>query len=176
MKHGFITIARNNLWLAAVMLGVFFLGLGSFFIYEGLAAKEIVQEALIAEQATTAGDAAIANAPIIDVATAEAQEDVITAHTLGTLGPYGGLERGSEERASYLDGLTIRNSLNMAIMGFKIADLVMGVGAVIVIVGAASLLLLAPLLYWIRQPAAERAPDPARQRRLVAAQAPNAGV
>ena len=99
MTHGFTTIARNNLWLAAVILGVFFLGLGSFFIYEGLAAKDMVQQALIAEQATTAGDAVIANAPIVDVATAEAQEDAITAHTLGTLGPYGELERGSEERA-----------------------------------------------------------------------------
>ena len=136
----------------------------------------MVQEALIAEQATTAGDAVIPNAPIVNLATAEAQEDIITVHTLGALGPYGELERGSDERASYLDGLTIRNSLNMAIMGFKVADLVMGVGAVIVMVGAASLLLLTPLLYWIRQPAAERATDPARQRRLVAAQVPNTGV
>ena len=162
MRDGFATIVRHNLWLAAVILGVFFVGLGAFFIYEGVAAQDTVREALVAEQATTASDAVIPDTPIVDVATAEAQEDTITAHTLGRLGPYGDLERGSDERATYLDGLTLRNSLNMAIVGFRVADLVIGVGAVIMIVGAASLLLLAPALHWARQAAAERAAAPVR--------------
>lgn len=176
MKRGFTAIARNNLWLAAVMLGVFFMGLGAFFIYEGVAAKESVREALIAEQATTAGDAVIPDAPIVDLAAVEAQEDAITAHTLGRLGPYGELERGSDERATYLDGLTLRNSLNMAVVGFKVAELVIGIGAVIIILGTAILLLLAPALHWARQPAAERADAPGHEWRPATAHGPGVAI
>ncbi len=176
MKNAIGTIVRNHLWIGAIMLGVFFIGLGAFFIYEGFAAKHTVQQALIAEQAVTASDAAIPNAPIVNLATAEAQEDIITAHTLGTLGPYSDLERGSPERATYLDGLTIRNSLNMAVLGLRVSDLVLGVGAVIMVIGAASLLLLAPLLFWVREPAAQRADEPAPQRRPAVAHAPGAAA
>lgn len=165
MEYGITHGIRNNLWLAAVLLGVFFMSLGAFVIYEGVAAKNTVREALIAEQVTTAGDAVIPDAPIVNLATAEAQEDAVTAHTLGRLGPSSELERGSGERATYLDGLTIRNSLNMAIVGFKVAELVIGIGAVIMLLGTGMLLLLAPALRWARQPAGERADERGHERR-----------
>ena len=61
----------------------------------------------------------------------------------------------------------------MAVMGFKVAELVIGVGAVIMLVGATSLMLLAPVLYWARRPAGERAEAPDRQRRITAVAAPS---
>ena len=176
MKYALATTLRSHLWMAAVVLGVFFIGLGAFFVFEGVAAKDTVQQALIAEQATTSGSAVIPDAPIVNIATAEAQEDLITEHTLGTLGPYSQLERGSDDRATYLDGLTIRNSLNMAVMGFRVSDLVIGIGAVILLFGAASLLLLAPVLFWAREPVTERAGERARRNRMVVAHASGIGA
>ena len=176
MKSPLINNLRSHLWMAAVVLGVFFIGLGAFFVMEGMAAKDTVQQALVAEQAVTSGSAVIPDAPIVDIATAEAQEALITEHTLGTLGPYSQLERGSDDRATYLDGLTIRNSLNMAVMGLRLSDLVMGVGAIIILFGAASLLLLAPVLFWAREPGTERAAERAQRNRLVAAHASGIGA
>ena len=176
MKTTVAIALRSYLWMGAVMLGVLFIGLGAFFVFEGFAAKDTVQQALVAEQATTSGSAVIPDAPIVNIATAEAQENLITEHTLGTLGPYSQLERGSDDRATYLDGLTIRNSLNMAVMGFRVSDLVIGVGAVILLLGATSLLLLAPVLYWAREPVLETAGERARLNRLVAAQASGIGA
>ncbi len=60
-------------------------------------------------------------------------------------------EAYSAARDSYLNGLTLRNSLNMAVMGFGVADLAIGTGAVIILLGIATLGLAVPVLYWARQ-------------------------
>jgi hypothetical protein len=64
----------------------------------------------------------------------------------------------------------------MAVMGLRVSDLVMGVGAIIILFGAASLLLLAPVLFWAREPGAERAAERARRNRLVTAHASGIGA
>ncbi|MEE8347066.1 MAG: hypothetical protein V3S20_06945, partial [Dehalococcoidia bacterium] len=99
---------------------------------------------------TTSDDAVIPGALVDDVATARAQEGIIKEHTLGTLGPYSGMEREDPNRETYLKGVTLRTALNQAVMGFKVADLVVGVGALVLVIGLTNVTVMAPMLYWTR--------------------------
>lgn len=144
-----LTFIRRNLWIAVAALGLAFIVAGLFMVSEGMDAKDLIRNRLIAEEITTSSSASIPDARVDDVATAESQEALITEHTLGSLGPYSSLERGSPERATYIDGVTLRTALNMAIMGFKVSDLVIGIGAFVAVVGLANVLLLAPVAYLV---------------------------
>ncbi len=153
--------ARRWMWLGAVFLGLFLVGIGTFFITEGFAAKDIIRDALAEEEVVTSSDAAIPDAPVLSAATAESQADVIKAHTLGQLGPYTSMDREDPNRDVYLKGLTLRNSLNLAVMGFKVSDLVIGVGAIFLLLGVADLVLVTPLLYYFeREPARRKVAAP----------------
>ena len=66
-----------------------------------------------------------------------AMAEVITGHTLGTYGPWQGMERDDPHRASMLDGLTLRNSLTLGRMALDVGDLVTGLGAVSALMGVA---------------------------------------
>ncbi len=70
-----------------------------------------------------------------DVETAKAQQDTIEAHTFGRFGPYSGMERDDPNRDVYIKGLTLRNALNLAVVGFGVADLAIGIGWVTVVLG-----------------------------------------
>jgi hypothetical protein len=144
-----LTVIRRNLWIAVVGVGITFIGAGLFMVNEGMAAKDLVRDRLVAEQITTSEDAAVPSALVEDVATAEAQEALITEHTLGRYGPYSGMERGDPNRDTYLKGVTLRTALNVAGMGFKVGDLVIGIGPFICAVGLANVFLIAPLAYVI---------------------------
>ena len=50
----------------------------------------------------------------------------------------------------------LRTSLGVAVMGFKVSDLVVGVGAFMIVIGATFVLFLAPAVYWAAEVANER--------------------
>jgi hypothetical protein len=87
------------------------------------------------EQVITSSDASIPGVPVEDVETARAQADAIEAHTFGRFGPYSSMQRDDPNRQVYLNGLTLRNSLNLAIVGFGVGDMAIGMGAVTVVLG-----------------------------------------
>ena len=161
-----LAIIRRFMWLGAVVLGFVFIGAGAYMVSEGLSAKDQVHDTLVAERITTAEDASIPNAAVDDAATAESQANVIKAHTLeSTEGKtYAEMDREDPQRALYLNSVSLRTALNLAVMGFKVSDLVIGMGAFIIVVGATNLLLTAPLLYWLRE--GETAPAPERKRKV----------
>ena len=70
-----------------------------------------------------------------DAATAQAQQDAIKSHTFGRWAPYSELDRDDPRRETYVTGLTLRNSLNLAVIGFGVADLAIGMGAVTIVLG-----------------------------------------
>lgn len=170
-----LTVFRRNLWIVVVVMGVIFAGAGLFMVSEGVAAKNLVRDTLVAEQITTGDDASIPNALVNSAATAASEEAVITEHTLGANGPYSGLERGSPERDSYVTGVTLRTALNVAVMGFRISDLVIGIGAFVTAVGLSNVFLIAPLAFMIgraQQPGEVtplRQPEPDARRTAAAA-------
>ncbi len=70
-----------------------------------------------------------------DAKTAEAEAEVIKEHTFGRYGPYADMERDDPNRDTYLKGLTLRNALNLAVVGFGVTDLAIGTGAISIVLG-----------------------------------------
>ena len=103
------------------------------------------------ENVTTSKDTVNFGVPagvlVMDAKTAEAQSEVIKMHNIERYGLYSEMERDDPNRATYIKGLTLRNSLNMAVMGFGVADLAMGMGAIIILMGVGTMAFLAPVVY-----------------------------
>lgn len=129
-----LTITRIAV-VVAVLLGVGMVTVGTVFILMGSDAKGDIRAALVKEKVITSSDSALPGVLVEDVATAKAQQDAIEQHTFGRFGPYSGMERDDPNRDAYLKGLTLRNALNLGIVGFGLADLAIGVGWVTVVLG-----------------------------------------
>ena len=146
------TLTRH-LWIEALALALLFVGLGALFIVTGLEAKGMIRDALIAENVTTSADAVEFGVPagvlVTDAKTAEAQPEVIKMHSFDRYGRYADMDRDDPNRDAYLKRLTLRNFLNMAVMGFGVADLAIGAGAVIILMGVGTLAFVAPVLYLV---------------------------
>ena len=119
----------------AILLGIGMIALGVTFVLMGYGAKSDIREALLKERVITGADSAIPGVLVEDVETAKAQQDTIEAHTFGRFGPYSGMERDDPNRDAYIKGLTLRNALNLAVVGFGVADLAIGIGWVTVVLG-----------------------------------------
>ena len=159
-------LVRRLMWVLPLILGVTFAAAGGYMIQQGLSAKSQVKSELVAEQITTSKDAPIPGVLVNSASTADAQAQAITHHTLGKWGPYSKMAQTDPNRATYLDGVTLRSALNLAVMGFKVSDLVIGIGAFIVAIGAINIFLLSPVLFWLRKPAKEEAREEVRKMAL----------
>jgi hypothetical protein len=166
-----VNVLKQRLWVAAVAVGVIFVISGAVMLWQGAAARSDVREGLQEENITTSSDATLfgveAGIPVDNATTAKAQADVIHFHSLGgedkqvvdgkIVGgtPYSGMARDDPARATYLDGVALRSALMLAYTGFKVSDLVMGLGAAFVLVGLSTAGLLGPALYWAPRTATE---------------------
>lgn len=124
------------LLLAVVSAGLAAAGL--FLVAQGLRVRREISRTLEAEHATApsapaggAGGAlgAPAPEPIRDARTARARAEQIRHHTHEEVGNFQQTAADSPERQWFLNGLTIRTALNMAIMGYGVANLAMATGA-----------------------------------------------
>ena len=157
---------RRHLWIGGLVLGLALLAAGALFVALGLEARATIRDGLAEERAVTSTDAAIPGVPVVDARTAEMQAEVIKEHTLGRFGPYSEMEREDPNRDTYLNGLTLRNGLNLGVLAFGVANLAIASGAVIILLGAGTLGVGVPALYWLRRPEAGPAPEPVRPRAL----------
>jgi hypothetical protein len=121
--------------VAAMAIGIGMVVMGSVFVAMGAKARGDIRDALVKEQVITSKDAPIPGVLVEDARTAKAQQDAIEAHTFGKFGPYSKMKSDDPNRATYLNGLTLRNSLNLAVVGFGVADLAIGTGAISIILG-----------------------------------------
>lgn len=140
-------LRRHGPWISSVAIGLLLVAAGTFFIVKGASTRNELRNQLAAEQIITSSTASIPGVLVQDAATAQSQADLIKEHTLGTWGPYSSLDRDDPRRASFIDGVTLRTSLNLAVMGFGLTDMAIGAGILVLIAGAATVLLAAPGLY-----------------------------
>jgi hypothetical protein len=140
---------RHLPWLASLLLGLLLLVAGGYLVFSGIEARDEVRNNLRDEQVMTTADSAVPNSLVEDEATAQAQADVIKKHTLGTWGPYGALPRDDPRRAQFIDGVALRTALNMAVMGFRLTELVIGTGAIVMLAGLATIAFATPGLYFL---------------------------
>jgi hypothetical protein len=159
-------------WLGAIAFGVVLIGSGAFMVNEGRAAHDDVRIALSDERIITSEDAEIPLAEVDSAAEAKAQADIIRVHALEQTGgkTYAELDRTDPARATYLNSVTLRTALMESYMAFKVADLVMGVGVIVALLGASHVMLgafLGLLIVRRERPfaAAEKAPALAPQLR-----------
>lgn len=176
-------LARHWFWVAPIVLGVAFIAGGLYIVREGNAAKDEVRDAIVRENVTTSEDASIPNVKVTNAATAKAQAEAIEAHTLQTTGgdTYATVDRyiaadgvgttsnkdealkgpdgnpvANPARNTAFQGAALRTSLNLAVMGFKVSDLVIGMGFFMVAIGGTFVLFLAPAVYYAAELANER--------------------
>lgn len=134
-------MVRMSRYLAVVVLflGVASLAIGVVFVEQGVAAKRMIVEGLDAEKVTLGIDEnAASHGDVVDTAEeAQVAQNTLEEHLRDRYGTYGDTERGSPERATYLDGTTLRNSLNLAVMGFGVSTVVTITGIFMIITGIA---------------------------------------
>lgn len=140
-------LRRHLPWIAASVMGLLLVAVGAYSIIQGLDVRNQIRNELRDEQIITSQDASIPGVLVEDAETAKAQADVIKQHTLGTWGPYSQLPRDDPRRAQFVDGVALRTALNMAVMGFGITDLIIGMGVIVLLAGLATLGLATPALY-----------------------------
>ena len=146
-------LARHYVWIAPVILGIVFVAAGIFMVTEGRDAKADVRDAIAAENITVSDDALseeLRGLPVNSAATAQAQADVIQMHTLDRTGglTYAELDREDPARATALTAANLRTSLNLAAMGFRVSDLVMGIGAFMIVMGGTFVVFIGPAVYY----------------------------
>lgn len=148
---------RQFSWILGLLIGLALVAGGSFFIAKGVATKAQIRAALLEEQITTSADAEKVGGRqgvlVSDPKTAQWQSDTIKLHTLGRWGPYSKMAREDPNRQTYINGVALRTALNLAILGFGVADMAIGTGAFIILAGVATLGVAVPVLYWWGKPA-----------------------
>jgi hypothetical protein len=127
-------------WLGAIGFGVVLVASGAFMVREARLAHNDVRDALAEERIVTPEDAEIPLAPVDSAAEAKAQADVIQKHILTTTEgkTYSELARDDPRRQTYLQAVTLRTALMESYLAFKVADLVQGVGVIVVMLAPAT--------------------------------------
>ncbi len=151
MKLGdWVKLVRHWIWIAPLALGVIFLAGGVYMISEGQSAKNQVRDAIVAENIITPEDASIPNVQVNSAATARVQADIIETHYLESTDgkTYAELDRDDPARETAFTAANLRTSLNLAVMGFEISDLVIGMGVFMVVIGASFVVFMAPAIYY----------------------------
>ncbi len=143
-------IIRHYIWVAPMVLGLVFIGGGIYLVVQGQDAKDEVRDSIVSENIITSEDASIPNVLVNNAAKAKAEADVIEVHYLEITGgkTYAELDRDDPNRETAFRAVQLRTSLNLAVMGFKVSDLVIGMGVFMIVVGATFILFMAPAVFY----------------------------
>jgi hypothetical protein len=130
-------------WLGLVGFGLVLVISGLFMLYQGKSAHDEVADTLSEERIVGAQDTSIADQKVTGPDEAKAQADKIQQDVLNITGgkTYAELDRNDPNRNTYLTSITLRTALMQSYMAFKVADLVMGIGALIAVLGLAQAVL-----------------------------------
>jgi hypothetical protein len=150
--------------IALIVVGMVLIGAGIYTVYRGYDARNQVETELMAQNITTPEDASIPNARVRDAETAQAMADIIAVHadeategrTYAELGRFLAVDGGDTNdeaeavlgadgrpvpnplRATAFQASALQTSLYTSILAFNVADLVAGLGAVVIVLGVAT--------------------------------------
>src|SRR5262245_28383318 len=130
-------------WVGAVLFGIGLAAGGLFMIQQGRSAHDEVEDTLSSERIVTPEDAGIPTSPVTGPEEAKAQADIIREHTLKITGgkTYAELDRNDPNRNTYLQSVTLRTALMESYLAFKVSDLVVGMGVIVVFLGLSHVVL-----------------------------------
>jgi hypothetical protein len=149
--------------IALMIMGLVFAGAGIYTVSRGYDARDTVRTELIAQRITTPDDASIPGVQVKDARTAKSMAEIIDHHALASTGGKTYSEMGrflakdgtdtSDEKEAVIgaDGkpvanplrntafqaASLRTSLYTSVMAFNVADLVVGLGFMILVLGLA---------------------------------------
>ncbi len=128
--------------IGVVVLGLIGLAVGIVFIVNGYSTQGLIADRLADEQITLGlpqqGEEGYVAGNVVDTAgEAKVASDTIREHRQDTYGTYADTSRGSVERDTFLDALTLENSLNLAQAGFGVSTMAIGSGVFMIVMGAA---------------------------------------
>lgn len=152
--------------IALMVVGLVFLVAGGYTINRGWDAKDQVKSELVAQNIVTPEDARVPNVQVTSASSAKVMADIINKHALEATGgltysemgrfankqntPVGtnneddavkdanGKPVSNNLRNTALTAANLRTSLYSSIMAFNVADLVMGLGLMIIVLGVAT--------------------------------------
>lgn len=124
-------------WIGLVAFGLVLFVSGLYMIGQGMMARDEVTDTLADERIITSQNAEIPLARVTGPEEAKAQAEVIKQDALNITGgkTFAEMERNDPNRNVYLNPVTLRTALMQSYMAFKVADLVMGVGALVSVLG-----------------------------------------
>lgn len=135
----------SPLSMIVMIVAVVAVGVGIFFIVQGVTKADWMQTAMQEEQVTLGLDeTAVANGELVDSAEeAMASGDILREHRRGIAPTYAELLDGGRYNASNTEHLTYTQALNMenylylGVLGFGVADMALGIGAFMLASGIA---------------------------------------
>ncbi len=148
-----VHVIRHYIWIAPLVLGLVFIGGGIYMLTEGISAKDDVRDAVVSENIITSEDASIPNVLVDSAETAQAESDVIEVHYLEITGgkTYADLDRDDPNRETAFRAVQLRTSLNLAVMGFRVSDLVIGMSIFMIVIGGTFIVFMAPAVFYSAQ-------------------------
>ena len=110
---------------------------GPYMVYRGFDARDQVATQLKAEHITTPEDASRPNVAVVDGPTAKVQADIINKHALEATGgkTYAQLDREDPARQTAFSAAALRSALMSSVMAWEVANLVIGLGALVFFLG-----------------------------------------
>lgn len=136
--------------LLVLVVGLVSLVLGGFFIHQGFDKANLITEAMRAQEITYGGAGGAIVGIVDNRAEAQVMSDILLEHSK-EYGSYTSLGRDDPNRQTILNALTMVNSLQMAVMGYGLTDVVKASGAFMILVGFAFVAIAVPALRQRRQ-------------------------
>lgn len=135
----------KGLSLIVIVLGIVSIVVGGIFLGQAFAKNNYLKTAMQQEQITLGIDTDnLAEGDVIDTATeAEIAGDTVREHRHSIAPTYGDLLGGAQydptnvTQLTYAQALNLENYLYLAVLGFGVTQIAMGVGAFMVITGIA---------------------------------------
>lgn len=128
-------MTRIRTLAATVTLGAAaaFLVAGPYLAYRGVDARNEVAAQLEAEHITTPEDASRPNTPVVDGPTAIVQAEIIQQHAMEATGgkTYAQLDREDPLRQVAFNASSLRAALYSSALAWEVANLVIGLGALV---------------------------------------------
>ena len=135
----------SPLSMIVMIVAIVSVGVGIFFMAQGVTKAGWMQEAMVEEQVTLGLDeTAVANGELVDSAgEAMASGDILREHRRAIAPTYaelldgGGYNASNMEHLTYTQALNMENYLYLGVLGFGVADMALGIGAFMLAAGIA---------------------------------------
>lgn len=128
-----------------LLVGLVSIALGGFFIQTGFAKADLLHETMVKQNITYTGAGGTISGIIDTPQEAQAMADVLQEHS-SKYGSYSAMTKDDPNRQTVLNALTMSSSLELAVLGFGLTDIVKATGAFMVLIGLALGLIAIPTL------------------------------